>query len=142
MEKETLRYSWNSQLQRFVAADSIGVLPSAQTHRQARQSAVFLKGPIPMMWLERAANLPGKALNAALAIWHVHGVMKQARFVVKREMWARLNLTRQSYYRALKQLEAEGLIAVERKAGRYPVITLRAVERGESALEPAPMREL
>ena len=34
----------------------------------------FLKGPIQISWLEKAARLPGKSLNVALAIHWLSGM--------------------------------------------------------------------
>lgn len=33
-----------------------------------RKGGPFLKGPIPLAWLETAASLPGKSLHAGLAM--------------------------------------------------------------------------
>jgi hypothetical protein len=34
----------------------------------------FLKGPIPWLWLCKAARLRGKALATAIVIWHLVGL--------------------------------------------------------------------
>ena len=40
----------------------------------------FLKGPIPMAWLNAAAKLPGKTLNVGIAIWWLAGMSKTTAF--------------------------------------------------------------
>ena len=36
----------------------------------------FLKGPIPLRWLTKAAQQPGKALHVSIAIWFLAGLRK------------------------------------------------------------------
>ncbi len=86
----------------------------------------FLKGPVPMNWLNAAARLPGKALHMGIAVWHLSGLNRSARTVtltttVLREMGIR----RTTGYRALAALEQAGLVSVVRQPGRAPVVTLR-----------------
>lgn len=129
MESEATRYCWDRQQQSFVLGEAMqeaGVLPARQ---RDTQTAAFIKGPIPMPWLEQAAHLPGKTIHAALALWYVRSVTRREQFTVKRQTWERLNLTRQAYHRALRDLEAQGLITVERKPGRYPLVTLLDSQR-------------
>lgn len=124
MDAEATRYCWDRQRQGFVLGETAQVTATGQGRKRPVEQAAFIKGPIPLKWLERAAHLPGKSINAALALWYVRSVTRHEQFTVKRQTWERLNLSRQAYYRALRDLETQGLIAVERKAGRYPVITL------------------
>ena len=44
-----------------------------------QKGEAFLKGPIPLAWLERAARLPGKSLQAAVALWYAAGLTRSAR---------------------------------------------------------------
>src|SRR4051794_32233366 len=37
-------------------------------------SGKFLRAPIPLDWLGKACNLPGKCLVTALALWFLYGV--------------------------------------------------------------------
>ena len=41
-----------------------------------RSGEKFLKGPVPMAWLERAFVLPGKALHVALLLWFKAGCQR------------------------------------------------------------------
>ncbi len=84
----------------------------------------FLKGPVPLDWLEAAARLPGKSLHAGLALWYAAGVQRSASVPLSNVSGLRFGLDRNAKYRALGWLEGAGLISVERKLGRAPVVTL------------------
>jgi hypothetical protein len=94
-------------------------VPSARKRRKE-----FLRGPIPLGWLHKAAQLRGKALAVGIALWFKAGVTKQ--FVVKASntLWSKLGINRKSAYRALTALEHAGLVSVERHAGRAPVVKI------------------
>jgi len=88
--------------------------PESPTH-------YFIKGPIPLLWLQRAAVIPGKALNVALAIWFVGGLCRSKTFSFKRSVAAGLGVSPDATYDALTKLEGAGLIRVARHRGRSPV---------------------
>jgi len=51
---------------------------NARAFRPARANAepavrYFIKGPLPLPWLHRAAALPGKALHIAVGLWYMRG---------------------------------------------------------------------
>jgi hypothetical protein len=71
----------------------------------------FLKGPIPLVWLAKAARLQGKVLHVAIALWFMAGI-KRARTVPLPSLTLRiLGVRRQTSYRALTALEEAGLVA-------------------------------
>ncbi len=84
----------------------------------------FLKGPIPLPWLETAARLPGKSIHASVAIWYAAGLTRSRSVALSNVAGLRFGLDRNAKYRALQWLESAGLIAVERKLGRAPVIKI------------------
>ncbi len=85
----------------------------------------FLKGPVPLGWLLAAGQLPGKALHIGVALWHQVGLCGGSRTVKLRwKLMGEFGVTRHSGYRALKALEAAGLISVVRHPGRSPVVTV------------------
>ncbi len=84
----------------------------------------FLKGPIPLNWLSTAAKLPGKSLHVGIAIWFTASIAKSATVQLSNLGSLPFGLDRNSKYRALQWLEDAGLIAVERKLGRSPVVTI------------------
>jgi len=87
----------------------------------------FLKGPIPRPWLVRAARLPGKSLHVAVGLWFWAGIRRTDTVKLSTAFMETLGVGRHSVYRALRVLEAVGLITVERHAGRLPVVTLLSV---------------
>ena len=95
----------------------------------------FLKGPIPLDWLTAAARLPGKSLQVAVAVWFLAGLHRSSVVPLSNKISHRFGLDRNSKYRALAWLEAQGLITVERKIGRAPVVTIQdqnCVEAGSN----------
>lgn len=81
---------------------------------------------MPLEWAVRAANLPGKSVQVGLALWFVAGRVQSRRVPLTNVEGSRFGLERSSKYRGLVWLEEAGLIEVERKLGRSPIVTLRA----------------
>jgi DNA-binding transcriptional ArsR family regulator len=82
------------------------------------------KGQMFSDWLSAAARLPGKSFHVAVALREAaernqSGVVSLSNTAVQH-----LGLDRSAKYRALAWLEQAGLIAVKRKLGRPPIITL------------------
>ncbi len=84
----------------------------------------FLKGPVPLAWLETAARLPGRSLHAGIALWYAAGLARSRSVSLSNISGHRFGLDRNAKYRALAWLEGAGLIAVERKIGCAPVVTI------------------
>lgn len=84
----------------------------------------FLKGPIPLAWLETAAALPGRSLHAGIALWYAAGLMRSTSVPLSNISGLRFGLDRNAKYRALDWLEKAGLVVVERKLGRAPMVTI------------------
>lgn len=85
---------------------------------------LFLRGPVPMDWLSQAAELPGKTLNVALAIWWINGMTQSESFKLTRKSLSLLCIKRDAASTSLKRLEGAGLIKVQRKVGQRPVISI------------------
>lgn len=88
----------------------------------------FLKGPVPLPWLESAARLPGKSLHAGVALWYAAGLARSSSVPLSNVAGDRFGLDRNAKYRALAWLEGAGLIQVERKLGRAPLVTILFLE--------------
>jgi hypothetical protein len=93
-----------------------------------RVQGTFLKGPIPMDWLQRAAILPGKALHLGVALWFRAGLVGSMRLKLSNADLAALGVARDAKYEGLQRLKAAGLIAIEQQPGRAPTVTLLLVE--------------
>lgn len=92
---------------------------------RVKSGVKFLKGPIPLPWLSRAALLPGKALHVALALWFLSGLTKSRTVRLSKSTLEYFGVKRQASYRSLKALEGVGLIACSRSPGRCPIVTLK-----------------
>ena len=118
-----------------------GEYASRSQHRPDRtklprhqQGETFLKGPIPMIWLSRAAQLPGKALHVGLALWQRAGLEKRGDILLTNALCEAFAVDRFAKQRALAQLEQAGLIQVERTFGKNPRVILLGVSppRGDA----------
>lgn len=88
----------------------------------------FLKGPIPLNWLGKAASLSGKSLAVALAIMFEVGRRGSKEIKLTTAILERFNVGRKAKYRALKQLEHASLISVNRAPRRNPIVTVLIME--------------
>jgi hypothetical protein len=85
----------------------------------------FLKGPVPLNWLARAGQLPGKSLHVGIALWFLAGMRKTTTVALSNGVLEMLGVDRHAKYRALKHLEQAGLIVCKREIGRSPEVTIR-----------------
>jgi hypothetical protein len=81
-------------------------------------------GPISIAWLSAAAHLPGKSLHVGVALWFTSGLQGSPVVSLTNSDSLRFGLDRNAKYRALTWLEEAGLIAVERRLGRAPRVTI------------------
>lgn len=93
-----------------------------------RRGQHFLKGPVPLAWLESAARLPGKSLHIGVVLWYVSGLTRSPSVPLSNIAGEKFGLDRNAKYRALAWLEGAGLVRVERKLGRAPVVTILLLE--------------
>ena len=84
----------------------------------------FLKGPIPLAWLQAASKLPGKSLHVGVALWYISGLTKSKTVTLSNPLLKSLGVDRKAKARCLKSMERAGLVAVMSTAGRNPVVTL------------------
>lgn len=102
--------------------------------RAKRREKRFIRGPIPLWWVERASWLPGRALAVGMAIWFKSGMtLPGAEVPVTPALVKPFGVTRQARYRAVRALENAGLIVVSRHRGRCPrvrIVRVPAVSSG------------
>ena len=87
----------------------------------------FLKGPIPLNWLCKAAQLPGRSLHVANAIWFLVGLNKSPTVKLNQTILTKFGVTRHCKYRALDWLSDARLIVVKKATGKSPVVTVLSV---------------
>jgi hypothetical protein len=81
----------------------------------------FLRGPVPMWWIQRAMVLPGMGLAAAIMIWFRAGVTGSKSVALN---LSSIGFDRTSAARGLRALERAGLVSVVRRRGRRPVVSI------------------
>jgi hypothetical protein len=84
----------------------------------------FLRGPVPLDWLQQAARLPGRALHVGVVLWYLDGFQQTRTVKAKPGVLQDFGADRHASYRALRALEKAGLVSVVRKKGAAPVVTL------------------
>ena len=104
------------------------ILASRPRKLRRRQTGKFLKGPVPLAWLARAAALPGKALAVGVALWFEHGIAGRKEIAAGRGLLDQVNVNRKAGYRALRSLETAGLVSVDRHIGQCPRVKLRKAQ--------------
>ncbi|EIC21447.1 hypothetical protein Thi970DRAFT_01655 [Thiorhodovibrio frisius] len=97
----------------------------------------FVKGPIPLNWLERAARLPGKALHVGLALWFRAGMVGDAWVKLSNGLVARFGVERNAKRRALTALQGAGLVETQPGVSRNasPLVRLKAVQAAVGGTE-------
>ena len=81
--------------------------------------------PLPLAWILAAQRLRGAALPIAVLLGWQAGVHRRStNIVVPSTALTMFGIARHPYYRALVQLEAAGLIVVNRRPGCKARITL------------------
>jgi hypothetical protein len=106
------------------------------TSRSSRHVSTYKSKPgkqqtryvqVPLWWAERVANIRGaSAKTMFVGIWLLHLKWKTGSntFQVSNGQLAARGIGRMAKDRALRQLEAAGLITVERRNGKTPTVTL------------------
>lgn len=87
--------------------------------------AGFIKGPLPLDWMHRAARLPGKALHVALTLWYLAGLQKSQTVKLASKPLVAMGVSRDAKYDALTRLTAAGLVTVDQEPGQAPIVTLK-----------------
>jgi hypothetical protein len=117
-------------------AASAGELPPPPRPGQRRRlrAEPFLRGPIPLAWLAKAAQLRKPALPAGLGLWFVRGVsQKNGPVRASAAIRKKVGLSAGQMLRGLRALEGAGLVRfVKEGRGRCPVVEIVAQLRPEA----------
>ena len=100
-------------------------------HRRAiqRLKVPFIRGPIPLDWLQKAMKLGGAAISVGIVLWYFRGLKKLSVFKIGIQDIA--NLIGRSWItakRGLISLEQQGLITIERHNGRKHLVEIQEDE--------------
>ena len=86
---------------------------------QPRQTGGFIRGPIPLAWLEPALMMPGRSpVVVALALAYQSGLERSARVRITRKLLKRFHIAPRTCHDALNKLEAAGVIRIHKLPGR------------------------
>jgi DNA-binding transcriptional ArsR family regulator len=94
------------------------------SYKEAARTEGFIKGPIPLDWISRAANLSGKTLQVALVLWYLAGLKRSTTVSLGAKQLSMMGVSRDAKYEALRRLKEAGLVSVEQSSGRAPLISL------------------
>jgi hypothetical protein len=84
----------------------------------------FLRGPIPLRWLHKAAALPGKAHTLGTIIWWFYGMNPTRPIKVTGKSLVEFSISEDAYRDGLKRLEEAGLVTVIRPKGQRALIEI------------------
>lgn len=112
-------YIWDKRLWRSVEVEPGDSRLSGAKRRQCRGERGFIRGPIPLAWMQRTCRLPGKAPQLGLALWYIHGLTNRVSIKLTRTNLVDFGLQdRGVFYRAVEALEGANLIRVIRRPGQ------------------------
>jgi hypothetical protein len=97
---------------------------SKKPPRKSRLTDSFIAGPIDIGWLSHARKLGVTALWVGLALWYLRGLRKSDSFIVSNRMMEFLNVEPDAKRRALRKLRNAGLIAIQSREKRSPLVTI------------------
>jgi hypothetical protein len=120
-EEKIVRYSLNEWKVMEIAS-----LRLADTLTKNR---LYLRGPIPLEWISKAACLPGRVLHVGLALWHLSALKREKVVKMQGKILKSFGISRGVYKKGLDQLSEIGLVSVERKPGSTPIVTILDANR-------------
>jgi len=125
------KYQWHSERGDAILDQQVVAIP-----RKQKRKWQFLKGPIPLWWLEQASQLEGKAVLVCALLWYRWGLSKKKYPVtISGDLMQRFNISRQAVSRCLKQMEASGLIKITRHDGKAHKIEIIEDEDQVAAMQ-------
>jgi hypothetical protein len=100
-------------------------LNGGKGHR-GRYGGRFIRGPIPLAWMQKASTLPKCGLVVAVAVAYCRGLEKKNEFRLRPARLRDFCIGRSTAARGIEALEKSGLISVlHRHQGRAPLIEVR-----------------
>ncbi len=84
----------------------------------------FIKGPLPLDWMRKAAECGGRGTEVGLLLWYAAGWQKRNPIKLSQSVVRQLPVHQKTCRRVISNMEQLGLIAVDRHKGRSPLVTL------------------
>ena len=98
--------------------------PPSIPKSQPKTARLFLKGPIPFTWLQKANSLGGSTGIVATGLWFYVGINNSKHFKVDSKLDQFTGVTRQTRQHALHKLEIAGLVKIRNPKGSYPYVEI------------------
>jgi hypothetical protein len=98
--------------------------PPSMPKPQSKTARLFLKGPIPFTWLQKANSLGGSTGIVATGLWFYVGINSSKYFKVDSKLDQFTGVTRQTRQHALQKLEIAGLVKISNPKGSYPYVEI------------------
>lgn len=102
----------------------LSAVPKRKRLPRHKRGEKFLWGPVPWSWIEASMRLPVRASDVGVLLWHLAGLKKSRTVRFSHKPARAVGLDRRAVRRGLDHLERAGLISVERKPGRAPLVTI------------------
>jgi hypothetical protein len=113
----------NELIAYVISGKSQDVSIQSRPRNRAYSGRKFICGPIPLLWMRRAAGLPKCGLVVAIVISYCRGLEKIDSFKLKPSRLREFGVGRSTATRGIFALESAGLIrVVDRHPGRAPLI--------------------
>jgi hypothetical protein len=98
--------------------------PSVLPHKiRAARAEHFIKKP--WMWHEKLIGAPGQTWRLADVVLYFHWKSRGAPFKLARGLRGMETMPRMTRLRALRDLERRGLVAVEWRVNKSPIVTVQ-----------------
>jgi hypothetical protein len=95
-------------------------------------SGDFIKGPIPLNWINKTFSLHKRTILTVLSVWHLFELKRRPiEFKYSYSMASKFGLKRTSAWRGLSDLEGLNLISVKRIKGGSPLISILIKNQSE-----------
>lgn len=102
-------------------------LRAVTPHKVRKRREHFVQ--IPFVWVERLNGVSGKGCILAMHLAYLHWRNKGRPFTLANGMLKNDGISRASKWRALAELESRGLITIERRPSKSPIITVNEVSQ-------------
>jgi hypothetical protein len=120
----------------------VGEVVSRERPPRHRPGDPFIKGPIPYAWIASACRLPGSGLHVAMSYRFYRDRFRFKRRGLRwglRDIARGLGISLRSVQYALHAAELAGLLAVERKPGCKPEVSVLNLPEPETGSERRPL---
>jgi hypothetical protein len=124
MSNNNGRENWDPHSFQLDADSPAPKPPNRKGRRVSSIRGKFVAGPIDAIWLSHARDLGVTALWVGLGLWYLRGLKRSDTFVVSNMMMQEWGVLPDAKGRALRKLQAAGLITMEQKGKRSPCVTL------------------